>query len=156
MAIAPRQLGHHLREKGAAVLGEDYSAISASVALTFAMIETGEAVEALDDILSVDGLDGVYVGPADLALSLGFPPTLDSTDGPVVAAIASILRAAKAHRRSAGIHCGSPAMARAKLDQGFDFVALSTDVRQFETVVGEQLAAVRGGPTRASGTSGQY
>lgn len=138
------------------LLGDDYASISPSVSLTFAMIETAEAVEALDDILSVEGLDGVYIGPADLALSLGFEPTLSSKDAPVVSAISAILKAAKAHGKSAGIHCGSAAMARAKLDQGFDFVALSTDVRQFETIVNTQLAEVRGSKGGGRDGSGQY
>lgn len=136
-------------------LGADYAAIAPSVSLAFAMIETAEAVDALDEILSVDGLDGVYVGPADLALSLGFAPTLASKDEPVVRAVATILRAAKAHGKPVGIHCGSPAGARAMLDQGFDYVALSTDVRQFETIVADQLAEVRRGP-RPAGDAGQY
>lgn len=138
------------------VLGDDYFPASPSLALTFAMIETAEAVTALDEILSVEGLDGVYIGPADLALSLGFEPTLSSRDAPVVSAISAILNAAKAHGKSAGIHCGSASMARERLNEGFDFVALSTDVRQFETIVGAQLAEVRGRKGGGRDDSGQY
>ena len=71
------------------------------------MIETREALTALDDILSVPGLDGIYVGPSDLSASLGYPPALDPEQPEVVEAISTILKGAKmrgpgrrpAHRR---------------------------------------------------------
>src|SRR5436190_1299151 len=80
--------------------------------LTFAMIETRQALENLDDILSVDGLDAVYIGPSDLSLALGCTPKLDQDEKPVVEAIDHILARAKKHGIVAGIHNATPDYAR--------------------------------------------
>ncbi len=59
------------------------------------MIETAEARQNLDDILSVPGVHAIYVGPADLSLALGCKPRLDQTDPPVVEALKKIAAACK-------------------------------------------------------------
>jgi len=68
------------------------------------MIETAEAVENLDEILSVPGIDGIYVGPVDLSLTLGLPPLTDHADERFVSAIDRILDACARHGVVAGIH----------------------------------------------------
>lgn len=97
--------------------------------LVLAMIETRQAMDNLDAILAVEGIDGVYVGPSDLGLSLGYEPTLEPTATEVLEAIAEIGRRAKAAGRIAGCHCGSVAMVKRIQAQGFDFGSLLTDVR---------------------------
>ena len=52
--------------------------------LAFAMIETREALENLDGILSVEGLDGIYIGPSDLSFALGHPPQFDTEEPELV------------------------------------------------------------------------
>lgn len=95
----------------------------------YVQIETAAGVAALDEICAVPGLDGVYVGPADLAVSLGQPPRLDWADGPVRAAIDAVLASARRAGVQAGIFCLSGAYARALADAGaVDFVGLGTDV----------------------------
>ena len=111
--------------------------------LLFAMIETREAMSNLDDILGVDGIDGVYVGPSDLGLSLGYEPTLEPTAPEVIAAIAEIAKRARAAGRIAGVHTGSPSMVKAMLGQGFQFASLLTDVRLFANALSRSLAEVR-------------
>ena len=125
------------------VYGPGYAKSANAKILVLAMIETREALQNLDEILSVEGIDGVYVGPSDLGLSLGFEPTLDPTAPEVLDAIQTIATRAKAAGRIAGIHTGSPAMVRRMLAQGFDFASLLTDVRLFTTAIAAQLAAVR-------------
>ena len=68
------------------------------------MIETAEAVDNLDEILSVPGIDGIYVGPVDLSLTLGLPPLTDHADERFVSAIDRILDACARHGVVAGIH----------------------------------------------------
>ena len=63
--------------------GADYPQHANGAMLAFAMIETRQALENLDDILSVDGLDAVYIGPSDLSLALGCTPKLDQDEKPV-------------------------------------------------------------------------
>ena len=88
------------------------------------------------------GIDGVYVGPSDLGLSLGHEPTLDPTAPEVLDAIAAIAAQTKAAGRMAGIHTGSPAMIGRAFAQGYDFASLLTDARMFTTAIAGQLAAV--------------
>ena len=94
------------------------------------------------------------IGPADLALSLGHAPTLNSSVPEVVNAILHIGRQARACGKVAGIHCGDGASTRAKLDEGFNFVALGTDVSLLENAAAAQLALVRGAGLAPAG--GQY
>ena len=80
--------------------GADYVKNANDTVLTFAMIETKKAMENLDDILSTPGLDAVYVGPADLGLSLGGEARGDQTDPKIVDAIQRVqLAASKAEAR---------------------------------------------------------
>lgn len=126
------------------VHGAGYAKGANGSVMVLAMIETREALGNLDEILSVEGIDGVYVGPSDLGLSLGYEPTLEPTAPEVLEAIGTILTRSRAAGRITGVHTGSPAMVRAMLDQGFHFASLLTDLRLFATALSTQLAAVRG------------
>lgn len=125
------------------VHGTGYARAANSAVLVLAMIETREALDNLDAILAVEGIDGVYVGPSDLGLSLGHEPTLDPTSSEVLGAIATIAARAKAAGRIAGVHTGSPEMIRRMFAQGYDFASLLTDARIFASAIATQLAAVR-------------
>jgi 4-hydroxy-2-oxoheptanedioate aldolase len=134
------------------VHGPAYARTANARVMLLAMIETREALANLDAILAVEGIDGVYVGPSDLGLSLGYEPTLDPTAPEVLAAIAEILTRARAAGRIAGVHTGSPAMVNAMLDKGYHFASLLTDVRLFVSAVAGQLAVIR--DTRIESVSG--
>ena len=109
--------------------GADYPVHANDTVVVFAMIETAQALDNLDDILSVEGLDAVYIGPSDLSLALGCTPQFDDVDPPVAQAIAHILARAKAHGVRAGVHNGRTDVARARIAKGFDFVTVSSDAR---------------------------
>jgi 4-hydroxy-2-oxoheptanedioate aldolase len=115
--------------------GSDYLAHADETIAVFAMIETREALDNLDDIVSVPGLDAIYIGPADLSLALGCPPQpgtpppFDDVAPTVAAAIDRILACALAHGVVAGIHNGSPDGARARIAKGFRFVTVGSDAR---------------------------
>jgi 4-hydroxy-2-oxoheptanedioate aldolase len=111
------------------VHGADYAAAANDNVVVFAMIETKQALDNLDAILEVDGIDAVYIGPSDLSLSLGCKPVFDDVDPPVAQAIDHILERAHAHCRKAGVHNGRTDVARARLAKGFDFVTISSDAR---------------------------
>ena len=125
------------------VHGAGYVKTANSTVLVLAMIETREALGNLDAILAVEGIDGVYVGPSDLGLSLGNEPTLDPTATEVLDAIATIAARTKSAGRLAGVHTGSAAMIRRAFGQGYDFASLLTDARMFANAVAGQLAAVQ-------------
>jgi 4-hydroxy-2-oxoheptanedioate aldolase len=108
--------------------GSTYSGIASETIVAFVMIETRLALHNIDEILAVDGIDGVFIGPTDLALDLGHGPTVDSDQPELVAAIASIREKAHAAHRRAGIFCGSGDYARKKISEGFDFVTAAPDL----------------------------
>jgi 4-hydroxy-2-oxoheptanedioate aldolase len=109
--------------------GSDYAIKANDEILALAMIETTEGLANLDAILAVAGLDGIYIGPADLSLSLGLPGRLDPIDPKAVSAIEMILVKCKSAGRRCGIHTGSIDYARDMIKKGFDFVTILRDNR---------------------------
>jgi 4-hydroxy-2-oxoheptanedioate aldolase len=126
--------------------GADYATKANDTVIPFAMIETKQALENLDDILSVEGLDAIYVGPADLSLTLGCTPKFDQEEKPVVEAIDHIIAKAKQHGVIAGIHNGTPEYAQRMIAKGFRFVTLGSDARLMAAGAQQTLAKMRAGP----------
>ncbi|MBI2718400.1 MAG: 2,4-dihydroxyhept-2-ene-1,7-dioic acid aldolase [Rhizobiales bacterium] len=143
--------------------GADYGQHADGEVLAFAMIETSEAMKNLDEIVSTPGLDGVYIGPADLTLGLTgrkYPTGFDREEPEMAEAIKTVL--AKAHGAGirAGLHCGTPSYAGKAVGWGFDLVTISNDVRLLagaaqasvtttRTAIGEQVVGVK--PSSNSG-----
>ena len=123
--------------------GADYPAAANDTIVRFAMIETAQALDNLDAILSVEGLDAIYIGPSDLSLALGCRPVFDDVDPPVAQAIAHILERAKAHGVQAGVHNGRPDVAQARVAMGFRFVTVGSDARLLAAGSQQILAAMR-------------
>jgi 4-hydroxy-2-oxoheptanedioate aldolase len=111
------------------VLGADYADAANDNLVVFAMIETAQALDNVDAICSVEGLDAVYIGPSDLSLSLGCKPVFDDVEPKAAQAIEHILARAHAHGLKAGVHNGRTDVARARIGKGFDFVTVSSDAR---------------------------
>jgi 4-hydroxy-2-oxoheptanedioate aldolase len=109
----------------------------------FAMIETVQALENLDAILATEGMRAVYVGPADLALSLGCAPKVDPTDRIVVDAIDYIAKRARDKNIIAGVHTGSAEGSKTMIDKGFQLVTLSSDRAMLETMARTMLGDLR-------------
>jgi 4-hydroxy-2-oxoheptanedioate aldolase len=123
--------------------GADYPQHANDTIVTFAMIETAKALDNLDEIMSVEGLDAVYIGPSDLSLALGCKPTFDDVDPPVAQAIDHILARAKAHGLVAGIHNGGTQAALARIAKGFQFVTVSSDARLMAAGAQQIVGAMR-------------
>jgi len=109
--------------------GADYAQKANDTIVAFAMIETAQALDNLDDILSVEGLDAIYIGPSDLSLALGCKPDFDNPEPKAAQAIEHILQRAKAHDVIAGVHNGAPDVALARAAKGFRFVTVASDAR---------------------------
>ena len=97
------------------------------------MIETKTAMDNLDEILSVENLNGVYIGPSDMSLSYGLSPKFDIKEDPVYSNIKIIVKKAKEHGKIAGIHNGSTQYAKEMIDLGYQFVTISSDYRAMST-----------------------
>ena len=117
--------------------GADYGDHANADLVVMPMIETVEALKNLDAILSVPGVDAVYVGPSDLSLSMGCTPRLDQTDAPVVEAQQRIAEACKRHGVIAGIHNATAAYALKMIAAGYQFVTLASDGRFLAAVSNE-------------------
>ncbi|HEY5150944.1 MAG TPA: aldolase/citrate lyase family protein, partial [Mycobacterium sp.] len=102
-------------------LGHDPAALQSRVSV-FAMIETGAGLAAVNEICSVPGLSGVYVGPADLAISLGVEVAKATTDPRVRDAITRAQRAASASGVVAGIHAGNGTTGKELVALGFQMI----------------------------------
>lgn len=124
--------------------GADYPQHANRTIVRFAMIETAQALDNLDAILSVEGLDAVYIGPSDLSLALGCRPVFDDVDPPVAQAIDHICERAKAHGIVAGVHNGVPDVALARIAKGFRFVTVGSDARLMAAGSQQVLARMRG------------
>jgi 4-hydroxy-2-oxoheptanedioate aldolase len=122
------------------VIGEEYAAQANDFVLPIAMIETAQAVDNLDDILSVPGLGGIYIGPADLSRSYGYPPRMDLTDPFLVSKLDLILAKAQEHSVPAGIHVGASAYAREMIDKGWLLTTISSDSGFLLTAARQALA----------------
>ena len=124
--------------------GPDYQKVANEEIIILAMVETKSALANVADISATAGLTGVYIGPSDLALSLGCEPKLDHDDPKVVEAIETILGAAKAAGIRAGIHCGSSVYARKMIALGFDLVTVGSDVRMLSAGLTVAVGEMRG------------
>lgn len=129
--------------------GDDYARHANDTVVVFGQVETRQSLDNLDAILSVDGLDGVYIGPADLSLSLGCTPTFDEVEPPVAEAIDHVLARAKAHGKIAAIHNGTPEYALGRIDKGFRFVTIGSDAKLMAAGARQLTAKMRGGSARS-------
>lgn len=123
-----------------AYIDGDYRTWSEDNLAVIVMIETIQAVEQAEAILSVEGVVGCFIGPADLALSLGTQQTGPDTEHE--AAIQEVLRAARAAGVAAGKHCGSAAEVSQRIAEGFQFLALSSDAAFLSMAARAQFSAV--------------
>ncbi|MBI3673880.1 MAG: 2,4-dihydroxyhept-2-ene-1,7-dioic acid aldolase [Rhizobiales bacterium] len=126
--------------------GADYGQHADEELLCFAMIETAEAMKNLDAIVATKGLDGVYIGPADLTLGLTgrkYPTGFDREEPEIVEAIQTVLKKAKSAGIRAGLHCGTPGYAAKAVSWGFDLVTISNDVRLLAGAAQASVATAR-------------
>jgi 4-hydroxy-2-oxoheptanedioate aldolase len=124
--------------------GSDYAKHANDTVLALAMIETKQALDNVKAIVGTPGLNGIYIGPSDLSLSMGYTPKLDQEEPAVVEAIGQILKAAKEAGIRAGIHCLEPAYAKRMIEQGFDLVTIGSDIRLLATMAAQSVKQTKG------------
>ena len=125
-----------------ASLGHDPRELE-SRASVFAMIETAAALAEIDRICAVDGLSGIYVGPADLAISMGLD-TGGAIGGPLGGAIARIHRAASDAGLVTGVHAGNGERGRAMAELGFRMITLASESQALRRGAVEHLREATG------------
>ena len=113
--------------------------------LCIPMIETKEALDNLDAILDVPGVDGIYVGPTDLGISLGIlPPRLDREEPEILRIYDMLLKQCDKRGLFAGIHCLTGAYVKRAHGMGFTFGTIGNDSGLMLTAAREQIKLARG------------
>lgn len=126
--------------------GGNYAGEANDNVICFAMIETAEAVENVDAIAATPGLDGLYIGPADLTLGVTkgrLAPGFDRQEEEMIAVIMKILQAARKAGIRAALHCGSSEYAAKAIGWGFDMVTLLNDARLLAAAAGASVSLAR-------------
>ena len=111
--------------------------------LCIVMVETREGLEKVDEIAAIPGLDGIFIGPSDLALSLGLAPTLDVTEDAHVEAVKKIREACHRKGIAVGIQCASGEWARRHAEAGFNMVTVATDATLLRKAAAHELSEAR-------------
>ena len=124
--------------------GPDYAPNANETVVTMAMIETRAALDDLDGILGVPGLDAVYVGPSDLGQALGYGPGMDREEPEMVEAIGRVVGSAREKGLAVGIFCGTTEYAERAIDLGFNFVNVSTDASFMADAASAAAETLRG------------
>ena len=135
--------------------GPDYAEHANDEILKLAMIETEESLGKLDEIMSTPGVDGIYIGPADLSLAIGEKPGFDRPESTkAYSEILRILEHAKKNNIFAGIHNGTPEYATKMIEKGFDFVTIASDLRALSAGAKSMVDGMKGsaGKKEDSGT----
>jgi 4-hydroxy-2-oxoheptanedioate aldolase len=139
--------------------GANYGSEANGEILAFAMIETEQGMTNRKAIAATPGLDGIYVGPADLALSLTrgrLAPGFDREEPEMIEKLQEIIAACKTSGIRGALHCGSPEYAARAIGWGFNMTTVSGDSRllaaaagasvtKFRELVGRNTAAIEGG-----------
>ena len=126
------------------LIGPAYLHEANAITLAIAMIETREGLAALDDILSVPGIDGVFVGPSDLSIALSTGGVVAPHGAAVEAALDKIAEAVKRHGKFAGLFCFDGAQAKAARARGIAFTSISTESLLLRAAARAELEKARG------------
>ncbi|KAF8993609.1 Pyruvate/Phosphoenolpyruvate kinase-like domain-containing protein [Cyathus striatus] len=113
--------------------------------LVMIQIETKEAVENLDSIAKVDGLDVLFIGPYDLSISLGYPPPSPDPHPDVEEIIQRILRVSHEQNKKCAMYCINGEQAARRAAQGFDMINVATDVAAMAESIARNLNTAVGG-----------
>lgn len=118
-------------------------------------VETAGAVENIDAIAAVDGVDALYIGPADLGLALGGEPASDvmtvfegthPNATTLADAFGAVVAAASGHGIASGLHCGTGGSSARAVAEGFTMTAAATDIGLVGSGLREQLSRARTTP----------
>lgn len=138
----------------AAYIEGDYRTWADNNLAVIVMIETIQAVESAEAILAVDGVVGCFIGPNDLALSMGLSPKDTGPGTRHEAAMLEVLAAAKKTGKAAGKHCFSAAELSMRIGQGFQFLALASDAAFMAGAAQAEFDAIDIGGAMVDGVQG--
>src|ERR1700759_5805861 len=131
----------------AAMYGEasSYQATANDEILVIPMIETQAGIDNIDEILSVPGISGIYIGPSDMGFSLGLVPMLDREEPLILGIYEKLLASCKKHGKFAGLHNGTSAYAARMIGMGFRLVTIAHESGLMARMARSEVAATRKG-----------
>lgn len=141
----PRGLRGIGSTRGQLVYGGNYYEKANDIIMVVCMIEDWRAVDRIDKIMQVPDIDVCFVGPNDLASSLGVPTGLDNKHPQHVKAVETVVSAGKKHGVATGIHCIDGKEAAHRIEQGMTWFPIASDVRLLKSAVDSELANVASG-----------
>jgi 4-hydroxy-2-oxoheptanedioate aldolase len=135
-SYGPARAGMLMNSGDTAVLGDEV--------LCFVMVETRQGVDNVEEIAATPGLDGIYIGPVDLAIGLGLTPAVEKTEEIHVNAVARIRETCKKRGIISGIHCISGMSAAKRVNEGFGLVTFTKDTLLLQAGIKQELAMAKG------------
>lgn len=122
---------------------EEFMNNSNEKVLLLPQCETREALENIEEIVNIDGIDGIFIGPFDLSISMGMPGQFKAPE--FLQAVTRVLNACKDAGKLCMIFSTTVEDAKGYMQEGFDAVANSIDTLMFMKVYKEMMDEIRGG-----------
>jgi 4-hydroxy-2-oxoheptanedioate aldolase len=141
--VGERSVGGSLHAPSFGTEAATYYARANDETLVVVQAESVAAIENAEEILSVPGIDAVFIGPNDLLASMGRAPGMESDEPEFVQAVEHIVHTAERHGVAAGMHVADAEAANRRLRQGFRFLAIASDLRFMLAGGRRELAATQ-------------
>jgi len=142
--LGARSWGGYTALQASGLSAGEYLAQANRLTQVFAMIETQEALDRVDEIAAAPGLDGLFVGPSDLSITLSKGAGIDKTGEATLAAMKKIAAAAKRNGLVAGAFGGSADVVKAYLELGYRFIAAGVDADILQAGAAALVKAIKG------------
>ncbi len=142
--VGERSWGPHGALSLSGLHADDYFRKANDLTVSFAMVETRESLDIIDDILAVPGIDGIFIGPSDLSIALSGGRELNPASAEVEEALDYALSRVRAASKVAGIYAASGGRAGELARRGFHMVSIASDTALLRAGAQAALGAARG------------
>jgi 4-hydroxy-2-oxoheptanedioate aldolase len=151
-----RSVGGSLHAASFSTEAATYYARANEEILVVVQAESMAAVENAEAILSVPGIDAVFIGPNDLLATMGQTPAMETDEPEFVRALEHIRRTAARCGVASGIHVADAAAANRRVREGFQFIAVASDLRFMLAGARQELSRIRGAHEETPGEVARY
>jgi 4-hydroxy-2-oxoheptanedioate aldolase len=141
--VGERSWGPSLALNHTKLSADSYLKDANDLTLAIAMVETRTALNAIDDILGVKGIDGIFIGPSDLSIALSNGDQVAPNAAEIDSALVHALGRCRAHGKLACVFAGDGERAGEMLKLGFDFVIAGADTAQLRAGARKAINAAR-------------
>jgi 4-hydroxy-2-oxoheptanedioate aldolase len=142
--VGERSWGPHGALSLSGLRAEEYFQKANGLTVSFAMVETRESLNIIDDILAIPGIDGIFIGPSDLSIALSQGREQNPASAEVEEALDYALSRVTAAGRIAGVYAASGTRAAELVRKGFHMVSIGNDTAMLKAGAQAALAAARG------------